>query len=159
MTILPELGDERLITMKVMIFRIVCEQIRLWRWLLANLLYAFVLASSPVTASIARAANNIGGPGKSMNPSPDQPAARPDQASKARIFHEVMNRLAAGQKLDPVLLRDFVTAQNDGLRSGPNIGAKVPDFVLPDQNAREHSLDSLMGADGLLLVFVRSADW
>ena len=43
--------------------------------------------------------------------------------------------------------------------SGPKLGEKVPDFELPDQNAQEHSLQRLMGANGLLLVFVRSADW
>jgi peroxiredoxin len=42
---------------------------------------------------------------------------------------------------------------------GPQVGARVPDFVLRDQEQRERSLQSLMGARGLMLVFSRSADW
>jgi hypothetical protein len=50
-------------------------------------------------------------------------------------------------------------AQNDAVRSGPKLGEKVPDFELPDQEGHEQSLQRLMGTSGLLLVFVRSADW
>jgi hypothetical protein len=82
-----------------------------------------------------------------------------DQATKANIFHEVLKRRAAGENIDPALWNDFVTAQNDDLRTGPKVGDKVPDFTLPDQNGMEHSLQQLMGPKGLLLVFVRSADW
>jgi hypothetical protein len=82
-----------------------------------------------------------------------------DQATKANIFHEVLKRRAAGENIDPALWNDFVTAQNDDLRTGPKVGDKVPDFTLPDQNDTEHSLQQLMGPKGLLLVFVRSADW
>ena len=42
---------------------------------------------------------------------------------------------------------------------GPPAGAKVPDFSLPDQNGQRHTLSSLMGPKGLMLVFFRSADW
>jgi hypothetical protein len=82
-----------------------------------------------------------------------------DQATKANIFHEVLRRRAAGENIDPALWTDFVTAQNDALRTGPRVGDKVPDFTLPDQNGKERSLQQLMGPKGLLLVFVRSADW
>jgi hypothetical protein len=82
-----------------------------------------------------------------------------DEATKANIVHEVLKRRAAGENVEPALWNDFVSAQNDALRSGPRIGEKVPDFKLPDQNGREHSLEQLMGPNGLLLVFVRSADW
>ena len=82
-----------------------------------------------------------------------------DQGAKANIFHEVLKRRAAGESVDPSLWNDFVIAQNDALRTGPRIGEKVPDFTLPDQNGKEHSLQQLMGPKGLLLVFVRSADW
>ena len=50
-------------------------------------------------------------------------------------------------------------AQNDGYQTGPEIGTKVPDFTLPDQHGRSRVLAELMGANGLLLVFSRSADW
>jgi len=90
-----------------------------------------------------------------MSPGP----AEIDQAAKTKVFHEVLKKLEAGEKLDPVLLKQFVSAQNDSARTGPKLGEKVPDFILPGQNGQEHSLRRLMGANGLLLVFVRSADW
>ena len=43
--------------------------------------------------------------------------------------------------------------------SGPEIGAKTPGFELTDQFGRTRSLASLSGKNGLLLYFVRSADW
>ncbi len=43
---------------------------------------------------------------------------------------------------------------------GPPIGAKVPDIGTPsDQTGTQRSLASLMGEKGLVLFFVRSADW
>lgn len=42
---------------------------------------------------------------------------------------------------------------------GPQVGQTVPDFTLQDQEGRTRSLQSVMGARGAMLVFVRSADW
>ena len=42
---------------------------------------------------------------------------------------------------------------------GPQIGERVPDFSLPDQNGQIHTRDSIMGPNGVMLVFFRSADW
>jgi cytochrome oxidase Cu insertion factor (SCO1/SenC/PrrC family) len=42
---------------------------------------------------------------------------------------------------------------------GPNVGARVPDFSLPDQHGRVRTLHSLLGPKGAVLVFFRSADW
>jgi peroxiredoxin len=43
---------------------------------------------------------------------------------------------------------------------GPPVGAKVPDIgTLADQKGAPRSLSSLMGGNGLVLFFVRSADW
>jgi peroxiredoxin len=39
------------------------------------------------------------------------------------------------------------------------VGGKAPGFTLPDQTGRSRTLASLQGRNGLLLVFVRSADW
>jgi peroxiredoxin len=50
-------------------------------------------------------------------------------------------------------------AKIDVMRLGPQIGQKVPDFRLPDQSGRLRTRDSLMGPNGLMLVFSRSADW
>jgi len=47
----------------------------------------------------------------------------------------------------------------DVSKLGPQVGDTVPDFTLPDQDGAEHSLKSLMGPKGLVLVFFRSADW
>jgi len=82
-----------------------------------------------------------------------------DTQTKANAFHEVLRKMAAGERPDPRLWNEFVAAQNDDLKTGPQIGEKVPDFTLPDQFGKQHSLHSLMGKDGLLLVFTRSADW
>ena len=42
---------------------------------------------------------------------------------------------------------------------GPQVGDIVPDFSLPDQHGKVWTRDSIMGAKGAMLVFVRSADW
>ena len=44
-------------------------------------------------------------------------------------------------------------------RLGPQVGAPVPDFSLPDQHGERRSLRSLLGPKGAVLVFFRSADW
>jgi cytochrome oxidase Cu insertion factor (SCO1/SenC/PrrC family) len=42
---------------------------------------------------------------------------------------------------------------------GPQVGKRVPNFSLPDQNGQIHVLHSIMGPNGVMLVFFRSADW
>jgi len=42
---------------------------------------------------------------------------------------------------------------------GPQVGERVPDFSLQDQNGETWTLPSIMGPKGAMLVFVRSADW
>ena len=43
---------------------------------------------------------------------------------------------------------------------GPPIGAKVPDIgTPPDQTGAQRSFSSLVGEKGLVLLFIRSADW
>jgi peroxiredoxin len=42
---------------------------------------------------------------------------------------------------------------------GPAVGQTVPSFEAPDQDGTPRSLSSLMGPNGLVLVFHRSADW
>ncbi|MBI1849424.1 MAG: hypothetical protein HYR85_03665 [Planctomycetes bacterium] len=51
------------------------------------------------------------------------------------------------------------TASVDVQKLGPQLGERVPDFSLPDQRGELHSLQSLMGPKGAILVFFRSADW
>jgi len=42
---------------------------------------------------------------------------------------------------------------------GPQVGAKVPDFNLADQQGKKRTLQSVMGPNGAMIVFYRSADW
>jgi peroxiredoxin len=51
----------------------------------------------------------------------------------------------------PAVSKDVVT--------GPAVGAPVPAFRLADQDGRLRDFASLAGPNGLLLAFVRSADW
>jgi hypothetical protein len=50
-------------------------------------------------------------------------------------------------------------AKIDVSRLGPQVGERVPDFSLTDQNGRTQTLQSIMGPKGAMLVFYRSADW
>jgi peroxiredoxin len=47
----------------------------------------------------------------------------------------------------------------DVSKLGPQVGQTVPDFALSDQEGSTRTLESIMGARGAMLVFVRSADW
>ena len=42
---------------------------------------------------------------------------------------------------------------------GPQVGQRVPGFSLPDQNGQVHTLESILGPNGGILLFHRSADW
>ena len=44
-------------------------------------------------------------------------------------------------------------------RLGPQVGTVVPDFSAVDQHGRTHTLKSVLGPKGAMLVFNRSADW
>jgi cytochrome oxidase Cu insertion factor (SCO1/SenC/PrrC family) len=47
----------------------------------------------------------------------------------------------------------------DIARLGPQVGERVPDFALTDQDGKSRTLQSIMGPGGAMLVFFRSADW
>jgi len=47
----------------------------------------------------------------------------------------------------------------DVSKLGPQVGERVPDFSLKDQNGKVWTLKSIMGPKGAMLVFLRSADW
>jgi hypothetical protein len=83
-----------------------------------------------------------------------------DAKTKAEVLRSVVARMRSGATdLKPEEWAQFVEAQNDGYRTGPEIGAAVPNFQLPDQKGQLRSLEQMMGPKGLLLVFSRSADW
>ena len=68
--------------------------------------------------------------------------------------------------LGTVLLQPSASAQQaaprqkmDVSKLGPQVGQQVPDFSLKDQDGKTRNLESIMGPKGVMLVFVRSADW
>ena len=42
---------------------------------------------------------------------------------------------------------------------GPQVGERVRAFSLPDQNGQIRTLESILGPNGAMLLFHRSADW
>ena len=42
---------------------------------------------------------------------------------------------------------------------GPQVGERVPEFSLKDQNGKPWTLQSIMGPKAVMLVSCRSADW
>ena len=42
---------------------------------------------------------------------------------------------------------------------GPRMGERVPDFAATDHQGRPQTLASVLGKNGAMLVFYRSADW
>jgi hypothetical protein len=45
------------------------------------------------------------------------------------------------------------------VKTGPAVGEVVPAFSATDQDGRIQTLESVVGANGVMLVFFRSADW
>jgi hypothetical protein len=72
-----------------------------------------------------------------------------------RILVGVMLVLGAVTGLQQLPAR--TAAELDKL--GPQVGSPVPDFSLTDQNGRTLTLQSVLGPNGAMLVFFRSADW
>ena len=63
---------------------------------------------------------------------------------------------------DPQALTDDPTPTRtpiDVASLGPQVGERVPAFSLPDQNGQVQTLESILGPNGALLLFHRSADW
>jgi len=46
-----------------------------------------------------------------------------------------------------------------GREYGPAVGGKMAGFELPDQDGRLHNLRDLLGPQGAIMLFYRSADW
>ena len=62
---------------------------------------------------------------------------------------------AAGQDADGAAERQPIVVAE----LGPQVGETVPDFELVDQFGASHDLESVMGPNGAMLLFHRSADW
>ena len=56
-------------------------------------------------------------------------------------------------------VRQGTRTRVDVSKLGPQVGERVPDFTLLDQNGTQQTLQSIMGPRGAMLVFLRSADW
>jgi hypothetical protein len=65
--------------------------------------------------------------------------------------------------LPAAIFMGFIMSQTpqkiDLAKLGPQVGERVPDFSLPDQNGKTQTLQTIMGPKGAMLVFYRSADW
>jgi hypothetical protein len=60
-----------------------------------------------------------------------------DQSTKASVLHGMIRRMGAGgADITTEDWLEFVEAQNDGYRTGPDIGQKVPDFAITDQHGQ-----------------------
>ncbi len=59
----------------------------------------------------------------------------------------------------PVTAQPQPREKIDVSKLGPQVGARVPDFSLKDQNGKFWTLKSIMGPKRAMLVFIRSADW
>jgi cytochrome oxidase Cu insertion factor (SCO1/SenC/PrrC family) len=80
------------------------------------------------------------------------------------LFRRTRSALVTGLTLLAIGARETRTpqsaaAQIDVERLGPQVGASLPDFTLRDQRGEPHSLKSLLGPKGAVIVFFRSADW
>lgn len=45
------------------------------------------------------------------------------------------------------------------IKTGPQVGERIPAFTAEDQDGHTTTLQSIMGPKGAMLVFFRSADW
>jgi len=89
----------------------------------------------------------------------DSSQPRIDSNRARYVLDETMRVMTSGGKLDRDLWKDFVQVHNQGFTTGPAVGERVPRFELPDQDGHARGLADLTGRGGLLLAFVRSADW
>ena len=74
----------------------------------------------------------------------------------------VLSLFALPALSQPVYSTEFLTdipTGSRGMVSGPEIGERIPDFEALDQNGNRVSLADVMGPNGAMVVFVRSADW
>jgi hypothetical protein len=53
----------------------------------------------------------------------------------------------------------LIAAHGQIIKTGPDVGQRVPVFSARDQEGRNQTLKSIMGPKGAMLVFIRSADW
>ena len=94
-------------------------------------------------------------------------ASLTDRVSYSQMFQRVAQRIAAivfaltaSVAIVAAAQRSVPAAETIDVQTlGPQIGAAVPDFSLPDQTGQPRTLRSVTGPNGVVLVFFRSADW
>ena len=74
------------------------------------------------------------------------------------VLLALVSSTLAGSALAQNFLTD-IPAGSRGMVSGPEIGEPIPDFSAYDQNGNQVGLDDVMGPNGAMVVFHRSADW
>ncbi len=74
-------------------------------------------------------------------------------------LQELLQKVRQTGKLEPEELSELIQAQDIDVKTGPQVGEEIPDFTLPDGTGRSWSRADLLGPEGLLLLFHRSADW
>jgi len=57
------------------------------------------------------------------------------------------------------LLAAAISASALLAQQGPAVGTRVPEFTAVDQTGANRTLASILGPQGAMLVFFRSADW
>ena len=72
-----------------------------------------------------------------------------------RVFPVLVGTILAATNLALSAEREAIVVAN----LGPQVGEQVPDFELSDQFGEIHNLESVMGPNGAMLLFHRSADW
>jgi hypothetical protein len=73
--------------------------------------------------------------------------------------HSIVLSIFVGFGLLHPIQQEQTRQRIDVSKLGPQAGERVPDFSLADQRGRTHSLQSILGPRGAMLVFIRSADW
>ncbi len=66
---------------------------------------------------------------------------------------------AAAQNAAERLRLQPVPKLDANLKTGPEVGSRIPSFEVKDQDGRKRTFESIRGPKGALLMFVRSADW
>lgn len=97
--------------------------------------------------------------------------AQPGKVKPEQLI-EVINKIQDGEHSFRAKLKKAGPKQNAGpprlrplpdldrnVKTGPEIGTAIPPFEASDQNGKLQTLETLRGPKGLVLMFVRSADW
>lgn len=84
---------------------------------------------------------------------------RPDTIRKGRGMRELVVGVTVLLAMTIAPSAQEARSRIDVSKLGPQVGERVPDFRLTDQNGTVRTLTSIMGRRGAMLVFVRSADW